>query len=77
MSDPKNGGQSLMLRCPACRRQFAFAIPSAASKDLWIVCGLCDHRLSTDEILNATAESLNDLVEQTRSRLSGGTPGKA
>jgi hypothetical protein len=71
MSDTEGGSQSLMLGCPACKQQFPFAMPSSGAKDLSIVCSACDHRLSTDEILNAMASSLNDLVDQTRSRLAG------
>lgn len=72
MSD--TGGQALILRCPACKQTFAVTLPPSASKDLALVCGVCRHRLSTDEILDAMAASLNDLLEQTRSRLAGRTP---
>lgn len=72
MSD--TGGQELLLRCPACKQSFAAALPTSELKDLAIVCGACSHRLSTDEILDAMAASLNDLLEQTRNRLAGKTP---
>jgi hypothetical protein len=71
------GGQELILRCPACGRSFAVTLPPPATKELTVMCSACDHRLSTDEILDAMASSLNDLVEQTRSKLSGKTPGKS
>jgi predicted Zn finger-like uncharacterized protein len=63
-------GRDLMLRCPACERTFAVGVPQAPVKDLSVICGACRHRLSTDEILDAMAASLNDLLDQTRSRLT-------
>jgi predicted Zn finger-like uncharacterized protein len=74
MSD--TGSEALTLRCPACKQSFAVTLAKPAPKELAIVCESCNHRLSTDEILDAMASSLNDLLEQTRSRLSGGTTGK-
>ncbi len=75
MSDTQSG-QELILHCPACEQPFAVRMSAPAPKELVMVCGACDHRLSTDEILDAMASRLNDLLEQTRSRLSGSTPGK-
>jgi predicted Zn finger-like uncharacterized protein len=75
MSD--TGSQALILRCPACKLPFAVTLPQSESKDLAVVCSACNHRLGTDQILDAMAASLNDLLEQTRSRLASRTPDKA
>ena len=65
----------LELLCPSCDQRFGVSMAGLNPQAPRVVCGHCAHMLSPDEILNAMAASLNDLLDQTRDRLTG-VPGK-
>lgn len=60
----------LDLRCPACEQRFGVSLSMLNPQDLRIACSGCAHTLSPDEILNAMAVSLNELLDKTRDRLT-------
>lgn len=64
-------GDDLTLTCPACGARFGVAAPAPDTQSVRIDCSVCGHTLSAEEMLNAMAASLNDLLEQARDRILG------
>jgi predicted Zn finger-like uncharacterized protein len=78
MTEPTNESASdadrgaLMLRCPTCGTRFGVSLEGRGPENAHVACTACGHLLTTDEMLQAMTESLNDLLELARTRLSGG-----
>lgn len=70
MTEPVGGGD-LTLRCPACDGRFGVTLEGRGPDKAHVDCTACGHHFTTEEMLTAMAESLNDVIALARDRLAG------
>ena len=70
MTEPVPGGD-LTLRCPACAARFGVSLEGRGPGNAHVDCTSCGHTFTTEEMLAAMAESLNDVIALARDRLAG------
>ena len=69
---PSSG--DLILRCPACALRFGVTLAGRGPQTAHVDCTACGHAFTTEEMLAAMAESLNELIALARGKLSGLKP---
>lgn len=69
MTEPVSSGD-LILRCPACAARFGVTPEGRGPHNVHVDCTACGHVFTTEEMLQAMRESLNDLIALTRDKLA-------
>ena len=69
MSDAIGKGD-LILRCPACDARFGVSPEGRGPQNALVVCTACGHDFSTEEMVKAMSDSLNELIELARKRFT-------
>lgn len=73
MTEPVGSGD-LILRCPACDGRFGVTLEGRGPQNAHVDCTACGHHFTTEEMLAAMAESLNDVMALARDKLAGFKP---
>lgn len=61
---------TLTLLCPTCSTRFGVSLEGRGPQNAHVTCTACGHLFTTDEMLMAMAESLNDLLDLARTKLT-------
>lgn len=64
----------LMLRCPACATRFGVTLEGRGPENVHVDCTACGHLFTTEEMLQAMAMSLNELLETARVKFATQKP---
>jgi len=70
MTESEPTSAALTLLCPTCGARFGVTLEGRGPENAHVTCTACAHVFTTDEMLQAMAASLNDLLDLARTKLS-------